>query len=245
MSLLGIDAWVLVVLILTVIAGAAVQSLIGLGLGVVAAPVITLADPSLMPVVPLVLALLLPLVTLLSEPRDQIDWRGLAWAVPARVPGTALGVALLVAVSDRTLGVLVAVIVLAAVALTAGTVRIPITPTSLIGAGLASGVSGTATSIGGPPIAVLYQHRPSREIRSTLAVYFVVGALLSLVGLGLGGEVARHEVIVGLCLIPCLVLGTWAGKALRARLPEQQIRPAVLTLCALSALLLLVRSLSG
>lgn len=245
MRLLGVDAWVLIVLVLTVVAGAAVQSLIGLGLGVVAAPVITLADPTLMPVVPLVLALVLPLVTLLSEPRDQIDWRGLAWAVPARIPGTALGVALLVAVSDRTLGILVAVIVLAAVALTVGTVRIPITPISLVGAGLASGVSGTATSIGGPPIAVLYQHRPSREIRSTLAIYFVVGALLSLVGLAVGGEIARHEVLVGLCLIPCLVLGTWAGKVMRARLPEHQIRPAVLTLCAASALLLLVRSLSG
>ena len=245
MSVLGLDGWLLLVLVLTVVAGALVQALIGLGLGVVAAPVITLADPSLMPVVPLVLALLLPLVTLLSEPRDQIDWRGLAWSLPTRIPGTALGVALLAVISERALGVVVAVVVLAAVALTASTVRLPITPGTLMGAGFASGISGTATSIGGPPIAVLYQHRPPREIRSTLAVYFIVGALLSLVGLAVAGEVEAHAVAVGAALVPCLVLGTWLGARVRARMADHHVRPAVLALCATSALVLLVRSLVG
>ena len=34
------------------------------------------------------------------------------------------------------------------------------TPPSLVTAGVASGSFGTATSIGGPPLAVLYQHHP-------------------------------------------------------------------------------------
>lgn len=245
MSLGDVDVWVLLILVLAVVVGAVVQSLIGLGFGVVAAPLITLADSSLMPVVPLALALVLPGVTLLSEARDEIDWHGLAWALPARVPGTAVGVILLAAISPRALGILVALIVLVSVALTLGTVRLPITPASLMGAGLASGVSGTTTSIGGPPMALLYQHRPGREIRSTLAVYFVAGALLSLAGLGLAGQVERHDVLIGVVLIPCLVLGTWAGTMMRTRLPEQRVRPAVLAICVASALVLLVRSVVG
>lgn len=245
MTLLDVAPAVLLILALVVIVGALVQSLVGLGFGVVAAPVITLADPSLMPVVPLVLALVLPLVTLLSEPRDEIDWSGLVWALPARVPGTALGIALLAVVSERTLGVVVSLIVLAAVAITVGTVRIPITPVSLIGAGLASGISGTATSIGGPPIAVLYQHRPPRQIRSTLAIYFVAGALLSLIGLGIAGLLGSREIVLGLALIPLLVLGTWLGTTVRPRVPGEHVRPAVLAVCTAAALLLLVRSLTG
>jgi len=242
-TVLGVDPMVLALVALSVAVGALVQSLVGLGVGVLAAPVITLLDPSLMPVVPLVVALLLPLVTLASEPRDRIDWRGLAWALPARVPGTWLGVLLVASLSDRALGVVVAAIVLVAVVLTATTARLPVTPVTLVGAGVASGVSGTATSISGPPLAVLYQHRSGREIRSTLAVYFIVGALLSLAWLGVTGSVTPRQVLLGLALVPFLVLGTWAGARLRARVPEHRIRPAVLAVCAASACLLLVRSL--
>ena len=52
------------VLAATLVVGAAVQGLVGLGLGLVAAPVVTLLEPSLMPDLLLWLALLLPLVTL-------------------------------------------------------------------------------------------------------------------------------------------------------------------------------------
>jgi uncharacterized membrane protein YfcA len=228
---------------LALLAGATVQALVGLGLGLVAAPVVTLVAPELMPELMLWLAFAYPMVTLLVE-REDIDWRGLGWSLPTRVLGTGLGVAAVATFTTGQLGVAVAVMVLLAVAVTWRAVELPLTPTTLMTAGLVSGVTGTATSIGGPPVAILYQHRPPREIRTTLAVYFMVGAAISLAGLGLAGQLEGHRALVALALVPVLPLGAVLGHALRRWLPAARVRPAVLVVCAGSALVLLVRSLA-
>ena len=98
--MLGVSATVVAVLATVLVLGATVQGLVGLGLGLVAAPVVTLLEPSLMPELMLVLAALLPFFTLVGS-HEAIDWRGLAWVLPARVPGTAVGVLLLALLSDR------------------------------------------------------------------------------------------------------------------------------------------------
>lgn len=217
------------------------QSLVGLGLGLVAAPVITLVEPQLMPEVMLWLAFTYPLVTLAAE-REDIHWAGLGWSLPTRLLGTAVGVAAVATFSTRMLGLVVAVIVLVAVLVTWLAVRPPITRTSLMTAGLVSGFSGTATSIGGPPMAILYQSRPPRQIRTTLAVYFMVGAALSLAGLALAGQLEVGKALLAACLAPVLPLGAALGRALRPRLPERHVRVAVLLVCGTSAVVLLMKS---
>lgn len=240
--ILGVEPAVVLVVVLALVAGATVQGLVGLGVGLVAAPVVTLLAPELMPVTLLLVAMLMPVVTLWHEHHD-IDWRGLAWSLPARVPGTAIGVWLVAAFSDRLLGVMVGVVVLAGVLATWRAIELPVHRGTLVTAGLVSGITGTATSIGGPPIAVLYQHRPATQIRSTLAVYFFVGAVLSVAGLALGGEVELRDVAFGLLMAPTLVLGGWLARVLRRRTDPESIRIGVLLVCGASAVGLLVRSL--
>lgn len=238
------DHTTLAVLALVLVLGATVQSLVGLGLGLVAAPVVTLLDTSLMPELMLVLATLLPLLTLVRSHAD-IDWPGLAWVLPARVPGTVVGVLLLATFSERALGIAVGTMVLLAVALSVRAVRVPVRRSTLLAAGVVSGATGTTTSIGGPPVALLYQHRAPSQIRSTLAVMFTVGAAMSLVGIWLGGTFEARLVWLALMLSPSLAVGAWAGARLHGLLPDQGVRLAVLAVCASSALALLVRSLAG
>lgn len=232
----------LAVVAVALLLGATVQTVVGLGLGLVAAPVTTLVAPGLMPGLLIALAMVLPCLTLLAE-REEIDWRGLGWSLPPRVVGTAIGVWVVSRFSDRSLGIAVGLMVLLAVVLTWRTVRVPVTRSTLVAAGLVSGVTGTATSIGGPPIAILYQHRPARQIRTTMAVYFLFGAALSLAGLTLSGEITHQEVVVAGTLLPFLLAGLLVGIPLRTRLGADAVRPAVLAVCAASALALLVRSL--
>jgi uncharacterized protein len=244
MDFLDVSTDTFLVLAVSVTAGTVVQGSVGLGLGLVAAPVTALIEPSLMPGLMLWLAASLPTVTLLHDRRD-VDWRGLAWALAARVPGTALGVIVVASLTDRTLGVVVGTMVLIAVGLTVWTIRVPINRRTLVTAGCVSGVTGTATSIGGPPMALLYQHRPGRQVRSTLAVYFLVGASLSLVGLGIGGALHLRDLEVALALAPFLLVGFAVAGPVRARLDIGHTRVAVLAVCAASALALLVRSAVG
>ena len=65
-----------------VLVGSVVQSAVGLGVGLVAAPVTALLEPELMPGALLMVAILMPCLTLVHDHHD-IDWRGLAWSLPA------------------------------------------------------------------------------------------------------------------------------------------------------------------
>jgi hypothetical protein len=241
--ILGLDAGAVAVLAVALLAGATVQGTVGLGLGLVSAPFAAMVAPETMPDLLLWLALLMPLVTLVRE-HHEIDWTGLAWSLPLRIPGTAVGVALVAGFTTQQLGVAIALMVLAAVALTARAVVIPVRRSTLMSAGFVSGVSGTATSIGGPPLAILYQHRSARQVRSTLGVYFVAGAAMSLVGLGVSDQLAWRDLQLAVLLVPVLVLGFATSGPIRRHVDAGHTRAAVLVVCAASAVVLLVRSLA-
>ena len=194
-----------------------------------------------MPDLLLCLAFVMPLVTLVRE-HHQVDWSGLGWSLTARVPGTVLGVLLVGWFTTRELGIAVGVMVLAGVLLTVRTIELPVTRGTLLGAGFVSGVSGTATSIGGPPLAVLYQHRDPAQIRSTLAIFFLAGAGLSLLGLGLAGSLEASTVLLSVVMTPFLVVGFLLSRLLGRVVPSRHIRSGVLLVCAASAVVLLARS---
>jgi uncharacterized membrane protein YfcA len=78
-----------------------------------------------------------------------------------------------------------------------------------------------------------------------MAVYFLVGAALSLVALLVGGELTTDQAVAAGALLPFLVAGTLLGALARRSIPAHVVRPAVLLVSSASALVLLVRSLTG
>jgi uncharacterized protein len=233
---------VLALLAVAVIAGALVQGSVGLGLALVAAPVTMLVEPGLMPGLLVFLASGYPVLTLAREWRDA-DWRGLAWAFSGRLPATALGAWIVSIAPARALGALVGVMVLVTVVLTVRLVRLPLRGSTLVAAGVLGGITGTATSIGGPPLALIYQHESGPRVRATLAAFFLGGGLLSLTGLAVVGELRAEQATTALTLAPCLVLGFALSTILQRHVDAGRTRAAVLAVCTASALTLIVRSL--
>jgi len=237
---LGTD--VLLLAGLAVLAGAAVQGCVGLGLGLVAAPVMALLDPTLVPATILLVTSVLPVLTSVRE-LDDVDWSGLRFALGGRLPGVVLGSWIVVTQPPRTTAVVVAVVVLGAVVLSATSWDARPTPRALLLAGVVSGVSGTATSIGGPPVAMLYSRASGSTLRSTMGVYFLVGNVLSGTALALAGEIGQRELLRALALLPFLLAGFWLSGPLRGRIDAGWLRVAVLGISAAGAIVLLVRTL--
>lgn len=236
------DLTLLLIAGVAVLAGAAVQSSIGLGLGLVAAPVVALLDPSLMPGSVLITTAVLPTLTLGAEWR-HMDLRGLSWALAGRFLGTFAGVWVVATLAPEVLGAVVGVMVLVAVAVTLWAVRVRPTPGTLSVAGVISGITGTATSIGGPPIALVYQHDPGPRIRSTLGAYFLVGVGVSLAALALGGQLHGRQVLIGLGLLPFVVAGFLLARPLRAAVDGHRLRAALLVVVTVSGVVLIVQAL--
>ena len=239
------DIWTFAaVAALAITIGAVVQSTVGLGMGMVGAPVLSLLDPTLVPGALLVTVIVLPALTLIQE-REHVDWRGIAWGLPARLPGTLLGVWVVAVLPPRALAGAVGAMVIIAVILSLRSFRVRITPVSLVAAGALSGFAGTATSVGGPPMALLYQYEEPARVRATLAAFFLCGGALSLAALGIGGQLDARTVAVGAAGIPLAVLGFAAGVALRGRVKAGPLRLGMLTVVGVSASALLVQAALG
>jgi uncharacterized protein len=237
-----LDLTVLLLAGLAVLLGAVVQGCVGLGLGLVAAPAMALLEPTLVPATILLVTSTLPVLTAARELED-VDWRGLRFALVGRLPGVVLGSWVVVTQPARTTAVVVAVVVLGAVALSLTSWQARPTPKALLLAGVVSGVSGTATSIGGPPVAMLYQHARGATLRATMGMYFLVGNVLSGAALALAGAIGQREVLRALALLPFLVCGFLLSGPLRGRIDGARLRAAVLALSAAGAVVLLVRTL--
>ncbi|MEO8850549.1 MAG: sulfite exporter TauE/SafE family protein [Allobranchiibius sp.] len=224
-----------------VAAGALVQSVVGFGLAVVAAPVVVFVRPDLLPAALLFTTLLLPIWELASNERD-IAWRLFGAAIAGRLALLPVGVWLVANASARVIAVIVGVMVLVAVAgsLTPWTVRAQ--PIPALAAGLLTGISGTAASIGGPFFGLVLQHERPARVRSTLAAFFVVGATSSLVGLAVAGQVSGPQFAAGVGWIPFVVVGAILARPVRARVGRDRMRRGVLAVSAIAGILVLARA---
>jgi len=237
----GLSPWVVIGCMVVVFIGAMVQSAIGIGLGLIASPILGLADPQFVPVALLVAILPLTVAMAIRE-RVWIDRAGIGWAIAGRMPGTILGAWIAARASHTTLAIVIAVVVLLAVVGSASGIHFAPTKRNLAISGAASGFGGTAVGIGGPPMALTYQHSDPATMRATLALFFVVGVFMSFTALTFAGVVDRRELQLGALLVPASLLGVWVSRYTTHLLPAHKVRPLVLSLCAVSAVILLLEA---
>lgn len=221
--------------------GGLLQGLIGFGLALIAVPLLALLDPALVPVPVLVIASAHAVMSLARE-FGHVDWRGVGWAMLGRLPGTVIGIWIVGSLDQRSFGVVVGVAVLACVLLSLLSWRPRPTPPSLVTAGVASGSFGTATSIGGPMVALLYQNQAGPQVRATLAAFFTLGSVTSIIGLGATGNVTTSQLWNGVLLIPFLVAGFLLSGPLRKRFDAKGVRTPTLVVAGVSAVVLIARS---
>ncbi len=225
---------------LVVALGALVQGAVGYGMALVAAPLLALVDPVLVPV-PLILLGTVHSVLAVARDGRHADWPGIGWAMLGRLPGTGLGVLAVVVLSQRVFSLVIGLCVLACVVLSLLAWRPRPRPSALLLAGVASGAGGTAAGIGGPPIALLYQGEAGPRVRGTIAGYFVLGSVTSIAALAAAGQVTRESLASAALLTPFLLAGFALSGPARRVLDNGWTRRAVLAVAAASAALLIGR----
>lgn len=237
---IGLDA--LAVAILVVAAAACVQGVVGFGANMLAAPVLVVLDPALVPG-PLLLVALAMTVAAWRREHTEVQWAVVRRALVGRVPGIAAGAWVLAHADADTSRLVVGGVLLVAVAASASGLHVRPSPTNLLVAGCVSGFSGTTTAVGGPPIALVLQREAGPRVRATLAAYFTLGLLLTLPATAAAGRLGRHELAAGAVLVPAALAGFAASGPLRRIADRGRLRPAVLAVSALGALAAVVRAL--
>lgn len=228
------------IIAVAVLFASCLQGSIGFGMGMLAAPVVAVIDPGLVPGTLIMLATVLTLMVVIKE-RTSMDVSGTGWALVGRVPGTIAGALLLAAIPERALAILIAVVVIGGVAVTSmGWVPVP-RRRNLMLAGATSGVLGTATSIGGPPMALVWQRSDGPELRATMSGFFLIGSLMSIGMLTLTGAVDRHTVLMFAALVPVAVMGYVLSRYVNRLLNPQRQRWTAIAASMTGAVVLIIQ----
>ena len=224
---------------IVVLAGV-VQGSTGVGFALVVAPVLGLMAPQMLPVTVLILMLPLNIYVAWRE-RAALDFRSGAWITAGRLAGTFAGLWVLVALSASHLNLLIGISTIAAAAVTLAMPAFRPSRGVYVAAGLVTGVTETATGIGGPPLALVYQHHPVAVMRSTIALCFLIGELISLAFLWHAGRVAIPQLAGAAQLLPALGVGALLSRFVHDRINARALRIFVMSFSIISGLVLLLR----
>ncbi|UPL19737.1 sulfite exporter TauE/SafE family protein [Alcaligenes sp. 1735tsa3] len=225
----------LLIVFAAVLAGAFIQGASGMGFALIVVPVLALVHPEAIPGA--LLFLMLPLNAYVAwRERGAIDRSGAGWITVGRFAGTFAGLGILLVLSTYWLNQFVGISTLLAVL--ASVLAPSFTPgkKAFIATGLVTGITETATGIGGPPLALVYQHAPVATLRSTVALCFLVGEVISLAVLGISGALQWSHLSYAVLCLPALLLGMGLSSLVHHKLDQRRLRIGVLVFATVSGL---------
>lgn len=222
--------------------GTVVQGSIGFGQAVISAPLLLLVNPEYVPG-PIIFPIILLTFLMAVRDRDAIQRSVIPMATVGRIVGTIPAAYALVVMSQTTFDIFFGFTVLGAVVMSIANWHIPPTTRNVAVATAVSGFTGTISSIGGPPLALVYQREEGPAIRGTLSAIFFIGATLSLLCLWWVGLYGWSEFLLSLVLMPGMIIGFVVTRWTKSLVDGRLMRPAVLVLSSASAVAVLGRAI--
>lgn len=223
---------------------ACLQGSIGFGMALVAAPILVLVDPAFVPG-PLVASAFVLVSCIAIRDRSHVDFETVRFSMVGNFAGAFSGAFVVAMLDPRGFGILFALLVLLGVGLSAVGLHVRVTRGSALGAGLLGGFMSSTASIGGPPMALVYQHHGAARFRGTLSAYFVFSTVVSVTALAIAGVFGWRELKLAGFLVPGQLLGFALSYPMSRVLSRWSIRPFILGLSALAAVALLARVAFG
>lgn len=244
--------WVLLSLLASFALGSALQRTAGLGLALVAAPVLSLLLGPVVGVTVTNVGTVVSSALVMSQVWREIDWHRFARIGPLITVGSVPGALLVREVPLAWLDVVVGGSVLLGLLVTwlardGAPVR-GSAPAML--AGLAGGFMNTTAGVAGPAMVVygLASRWEHRRMAATLAPIFLTAGLTSFVVKWVLGASQPAELLpwwVWPCVVAVITAGVWAGTWLTTRIDPRVARALTLAIAVTGSVLALARGLSG
>lgn len=236
------NPWLLSIVLAIVFFASIVQFGLGMGFGLTAAPLLAVVDPQLVPAPALFLGCLTASVGAWRE-CDQIAWRELGIGILGRSIGIMIA-ALILAIlpAPQFFEIVFGLLIGLAVLLSLIGWTLSFSNRNLTAVGIVSGVMGTITSVGAPPMAMIYQSRDAMQARPTLAAFFAIGCAMSLLGLYAAGWANFAHFLAALKMLPAVIAGFIVSGFMRGKF-DRRYRRNLLMVSAIAAMVLVVRGL--
>lgn len=223
--------------------GALVQGSVGIGLAVISAPILLLVNPIFVPG-PLLLDAMVLVALMAFRERHAVMKRDVGLATTGRLIGMLPATYAVSSLPIATYELLFASLILLGVLISLSGWHIAATSRNIVAAAVLSGFTSTVSSVGGPPMALVYQNEAGPRMRGTLSAIFAIGTIISLLGLWWVGRFGWVELLLGVYLLPGVVVGFMLSRYTKGHVDKAHTRTAVLAISALSATIILIRVLA-
>lgn len=218
----------------------AMQAAVGIGMALLAVPLLVLIDPQFVPGPMLLAGVLVPLSAAWRE-WHAVDTRSIVPALLGLAAGTLAGAMALSVLNPAHLGKVFGALVLLAVAISLSGIRMKPTRPALVAGSGAAGIMGTMVGIHGPPVALVFQNAQPEVARAMMGTIFVPAYLISVAALAVFGLFGIPELRLAAVLLPGTVAGIFAAPLLMRRVNARRMRIAILAISASSAIVLLLK----
>lgn len=246
---LSLHLWLIAILIVTI--GSFFQGVIGYGIALFSAPLLFLIDSSFVPAPVIIVGGILPLLVL-RDNHQHVVWRDLYFTLPGSFIGvfTAWLVAGLLSAAawDMIFGGLILLAVL--VSLVSHLRRRrggysgsgPTNPVIFAGA-YGTGLMGTITGVGGPPIGLAYQQASPGRIRGSLSATFIPSSIVALIALWHIDRFALSDVLLAAILVPGMLIGFYLSRRFGRYFPAHWFAALLHSISAIAGFYAVLRGL--
>ncbi|MDK8462118.1 sulfite exporter TauE/SafE family protein [Marinobacter sp. SS13-12] len=227
---------------LALLAGSCLQGVAGYGIGTLAAPLLFLISPVLVPA-PLVLNAVVLTIFMVLRNRGALQIREVRFAIGGGVAGMFLAGVTLMLISPKGFELVFGILILMGVLLSVAGLRPALNARNSVLAGAASTYMGTITAVGGPPIALIYQNQKGPLVRANMSAFFLVASFFSIAALLASGYLGQRELQLFAVTFPGVLTGFWLSGKLVNRMPFDGLKPVILGIAAVAGVAALVRGL--
>lgn len=218
----------LIVLAITM-AGAIVQGSAGIGLGLVASPVLLSIDPAFGPG-PLLIGGLVVGARHMTAEWDDLDRPTLRRALVGLPIGAVGGLGVLQVMAADTLSFTIGILICFVSLFLLTGVTVPRTNAGDVVTGAASAFTSITAALPGPPLVIGFAELGPRSLRCTVSVFVAVTSGFALIGLIAIDRFGSHEATLLALMVPGLLLGVGLSRWTRPLLDRHWFRPAILLL---------------
>ncbi len=222
--------------------GALVHGSTGIGMALVAAPILAGIDPGFTPA-PLMLATQLISARHVVAERDSTDREAVRRCLIGLPIGVAAALFLLSVIDDSAMALFIGTATAVACILLLIGIRPMRTDRTEMAGGAAIAFAAVSAGLPGPPGVVTFNDLKPSALRGTLSTYMAFVVVVGITGLLFTGSLVARDLLKIGYLLPGIVIGLVAARYLRHHLDRTWFRPVVLVVAMCGGLAVVAREL--
>ncbi len=223
--------------------GAYIQGIVGFGIGIFCASIFAVFVPQMVPGPMILLSIILATI-MLFRGRHDVNVHFIKWPILGSILGILCAGWIVSLVSKAQFDIIFGVLLLFLVGISFHNYHFTGKVASIT-AGYLSGLMGTITAIGGPPMGLLMKESEPSIIRANLAFFFLTSSIIAIITLIIINALGRQEFYLATISAPGMLIGYALSQKVKLFQKQEVVSKAILFVSLFCAVYVVIRGLSA